>query len=543
MPEKNTSLFVCSSLFVALIFNLLHLPALGEAEPKAQSAEGARSVELKAIVANWLKIPALAHSNVGLELMDVPTGKVLFSYNGNRRFVPASVVKAITCACAYDELGPEFTYKTVLAGEGKLTGDRLHGNLVIVPSQDPTISRADLAVMIKEAVKSQGAIKQIDGKIKFTGILGADGFNPAWLVEDWGRYWMPVTSDLVVDRNITHTEGLPAIYKARNANSMHGALFDSLLSAKYGPSWTYADSGRRNLFVYRSNHPQSPNSVTLAVANPNTFNTVLVEQLLKQNGVKLLNQNIAVGPGDQIYQLAVHSSKPLSTILQTTLHKSDNLYAQQVLRTLGVRTFQTKSEAEKKTAADQGVELDNQGLIAISKWLSQIGVPAQEVLLFDGCGLARKNGISPHALNLVLRHMAGDDATGKYLDLLKANDESDKGRGSYRFKTGTMDTVRAISGILATSGKQNLALTIMVNGHTPSVRNLKIAMSVLINKLRVIKQMGPPDKSIQTATESDPSLDVAEPTRLIIDQQALNAAPKAPVKKSLRKKGRKSRGH
>ncbi|MGD9684332.1 MAG: D-alanyl-D-alanine carboxypeptidase/D-alanyl-D-alanine-endopeptidase [Candidatus Obscuribacterales bacterium] len=524
--RKAPPAFLLLLLLLIALLPALALPSGAEADSAAgEPAE--KSADLDAIVRNWLRIPTLANSHVGLELADTKTGKILYSYNGKRRFVPASVVKAITCACAYDQLGPGFTYTTVLAGEGKIEGDRLKGNLVVVASQDPTLNRADLSELVKNAVHSKG-IKQIDGKIKFSGIIGGDGFNPAWLVEDWGRYWMPVSSDLVVDRNITHTEGLPSIYRSVKANSMHGALFEGLLSARYGPGWVYADRGRRSMFVYRSNHAQSPPSVTLAVANPDTFNTALIEQLLHQYGVKLLNQDIPAGGGDQVYQLAAHSSKPLSGILQTCLHKSDNLYAQQILRTLGAKHL----SGNKTEKADSGLpELDTAGLVAINKWLSTFAVPGQEVLLFDGCGLARKNGASPHALNMVLRHMAGENGNGGYLALLKANDESSRGRGVYRFKTGTMDTVRCIAGILTTSGGQNLALTIMVNDHTPSVRNLRIAMTALINRLRVIKTMGDIPAPIVTAGREDPNLDISANTKVQIDQKAQSAGPPPPQKK------------
>ncbi|MEZ4491617.1 MAG: hypothetical protein R3F51_28935, partial [Cyanobacteriota/Melainabacteria group bacterium] len=112
-----------------------------------------------------------------------------------------------------------------------------------------------------------------------------------------------------------------------------------------------------------------------------------------------------------------------------------------------------------------------------------------------------------------------------YLDLLRVNDESDKGRGSYKFKTGTMDGIRSISGILTTSGNQRLALTIMVNGHTPSIRNLSIAMSSLINQLRVIKNIGVELAPDPVASPQDSAVTENEETNVLVDTAALRAAP------------------
>jgi hypothetical protein len=47
-----------------------------------------------------------------------------------------------------------------------------------------------------------------------------------------------------------------------------------------------------------------------------------------------------------------------------------------------------------------------------------------------------------------------------------------------------MDTVRAISGILVNNFNQTEAVTIMINGHTPSVKELRIALSDLIERLK-----------------------------------------------------------
>jgi hypothetical protein len=46
-----------------------------------------------------------------------------------------------------------------------------------------------------------------------------------------------------------------------------------------------------------------------------------------------------------------------------------------------------------------------------------------------------------------------------------------------------MDSVRSISGIARTSTGQPLAITIIINDHTPSVRELKASMLSLVSKI------------------------------------------------------------
>src|SRR5208283_1710507 len=109
----------------------------------------------------------------------------------------------------------------------------------------------------------------------------------------------------------------------------------------------------------------------------------------------------------------------------------------QMLRTLGLLKPLNKS---LETAT-----LEDRGLARMHAWLAGAGLNEDEVVIFDGCGLSRKNAITPHALNTVLRHMAGTSGNGPYIDLL--THEGEGNARTFRYKTGSMDSVRSICGI------------------------------------------------------------------------------------------------
>jgi D-alanyl-D-alanine carboxypeptidase/D-alanyl-D-alanine-endopeptidase (penicillin-binding protein 4) len=210
------------------------------------------------------------------------------------------------------------------------------------------------------------------------------------------------------------------------------------------------------------------------VANPTDYNTAIVRTLLKNVGIKVGGNNASASGAPIV--LAQDASPPLSKIVQFTLENSDNLYAQQLLRTVGAMpAINGKLE---------NASLEDRGLARLTNWLStSCGVPGNEAILFDGCGLSRKDAVTPHALNCVLRHMGGPSGTGPYLDLLKHDEGNPR---SFRYKTGAMDSVRSITGIGRTSSGQPLAITIIINAHTPSVRELKPAMLSLVAKIEQI---------------------------------------------------------
>jgi len=357
------------------------------------------------------------------------------------------------------------------------------------------------------------------------------GFHQSWLIEDWGRYWMPVSSNLVLDHNLASPAELTDNYRVVDAANTHGSLFNTLLNAPDGPCWLFMDRASHVALTYKPKHPQAPKTPSFAEANPDEYNLALAEIMLKRHQIRVSGREVPLTANDRVYQLAQHESIPLSQIIKTTLHESDNLYAQQLLRTIGLSTIKTETPQPGKAAEKQSsLSLEARGLLAVARWLNKIGVNGQETILFDGCGLCRKDAVSPHALNMVMKYMAGENVDGSYLSLLKSGDD-------YRFKTGTMDAVRAISGVLKTVGGQHLAVTIMVNGHTPSIKNLRIAQAALINQLRSIKSIGQAFPKDPAGSPTDPNVTVSAHENVVLGHSAASRA----AKPAPRKRGAKRR--
>jgi D-alanyl-D-alanine carboxypeptidase/D-alanyl-D-alanine-endopeptidase (penicillin-binding protein 4) len=423
------------------------------------------------IATQWLKRPELQHSLVGLEIMDIASGRVLFSANGNKRFVTASILKVLTTACAYETFGGSYTYKTALQGYGDIRGAKLNGPLVIMPSQDPSFTSDNLRNLLATV---SPRVKVVAGPVLVATVPGGgDHFNTEWLVQDWGQDWMPVSSDLVIDRNIAPARdpgrGLPlAIVGSDNEPS---ALTRSLLQSPWAAAWVVFNKNTNSVTYFR---PDVPVTGDFTVANPTDFNAAVARSLLRQMGVKVEGKQVSLGDGEQPIVFGEWQSKPLSEIIRFTLKESDNLYAQQLLRTLG--TLPPLNRSLEKAS------LEDRGLARLTSWLSGIGVPAGETVIFDGCGLSRKNAVSPHALNLVLRHMSGASGSGPYIDLLIH--EGEGSTRNFRFKTGAMDSVRSISGVLRTATGQPIALTAIINDHNPSVRELRGSLNALISQLQ-----------------------------------------------------------
>jgi D-alanyl-D-alanine carboxypeptidase/D-alanyl-D-alanine-endopeptidase (penicillin-binding protein 4) len=444
---------------------------------------------LEGIIANWLKRPELQNSMIGIEVMELPSGRILYSLNGNKRFVSASTAKVLTTACAYDAFGANFHYSTRLYGTGAESPKKVAGNIVLQPSQDPTLTREDVRQMFVSL--SQKGMNQVEGGLLVGTVNGGgDQWLTGWLTEDWGQEWMPPSSNLAIDRNIA--QGNVVLKGFRNTNlgpeNAFNAASQALLLAGESAAWIECDQPNHELTFYRS--PGMAMGAPLVVANPTSFNTALAVTCASDAGVRFTNRSIK---DKTCYPIVEHQSKPLSLIIQTCLHKSDNFYAQQILRTLGLAKVDSEPEGiardYRETYPIQQSQLEARGLARLGSWLQKIGVPASEFVMFDGCGLSRKDGISPHTLNTVLKHMATPTMNGPYLQLLRRYSPVNKTDAWYACKTGSMDTARSVSGVLETIGGQYCAVTIMVNGHRASVGALKGEIDSLVGILDCIKSI------------------------------------------------------
>lgn len=448
------------------------------------------------IASNWLKIPSLQQSQVGIEIMDLPSGQILFSSNGSRRFTPASTAKVFTTACALDSLGPEFRYRTQLQAVGTIKKDKLAGDLTIVASQDPTFGTKDLHQLLGTLIEKK--IKYIEGRFALSVIPGgSDQFNTGWLAEDWGQNWMPVSSNLVLDRNVAPGKdpgrGMPST--DLSAQQFPPAIFHSLLRSDLAAGWVVYEPGSKSVKVYHSSNATGSTAGDVIVANPESYNLAVAGTILHGLGVRQTAHPISVRSGEEPQLIGEHLSKPVTEIIRECLKDSDNLYAQQLLRTLGFKY--------RSPRASEFSSLEDTGLTRIKDWLSELGVRQGEVVLVDGCGLSRKNLVSPHALNMVHKHMAGKDLNGPYLALLR---QEGSGRSSFRFKTGAMDSVRAVSGVIHSNGGNTMAVTVMVNGHLPQVGAVRSSIYNLTSQL----------ESMQAYTLSGSSPAAAEPKREVV---------------------------
>jgi D-alanyl-D-alanine carboxypeptidase/D-alanyl-D-alanine-endopeptidase (penicillin-binding protein 4) len=144
--------------------------------------------------------PPLDRAHWGIDVVDLQTGKTLFSQNAEQLFLPASNTKLFTTAAALAIAGPDYRFRTTVEAEGRIDGHgRLLGDLAIMGRGDPNISGRALPYALKtqrtpphtqilEEMADQVArsgLKMVDGDL-----IGDDTFYAferyaeGWAVDD-----------------------------------------------------------------------------------------------------------------------------------------------------------------------------------------------------------------------------------------------------------------------------------------------------------------------------------------------------------------------
>jgi serine-type D-Ala-D-Ala carboxypeptidase/endopeptidase (penicillin-binding protein 4) len=130
------------ALGVAFLLLASHLSAVAMASQEKTIAKPTRpKIGLAGQIDAILNQPGMSSAAWGIEALDLESGKVLYSVNPNRLFLPASTTKLLSTAAALALAGPEYRFLTTVETAGTIDSEgRLKGDLVIVGRGDPNIS-------------------------------------------------------------------------------------------------------------------------------------------------------------------------------------------------------------------------------------------------------------------------------------------------------------------------------------------------------------------------------------------------------------------
>lgn len=343
-------------------------------------------------------------ASVAVVVRDLRTGRDIVSQNPYKAMVPASTMKCVTSAAAIAAGLDTARFRTNVFLEGPLTDGILEGNLVIMGSGDPTIESGQFP-------SNSGFMAKIVSRLKEAGVKRIKG-------------------EIIMDQSEFPDNGPCDRWELSDLKYDYGAGLYAL--------------------NYRDNKVGDKSVESPAEA----LGEALESRLLAEGIVVDWGETDTSAAARQL--LLTHESPRGDEILENLMRRSDNLFAEGMLRMLA--PGQSRKVAilrERSLLGAKGIDFD-------------------VVDIYDGSGLSRNNRVTADFLADVLETMATfEGGAVKYVSLFpKVGEEGTVKnlfkkhplRGKLALKSGSMNGVHCYAGYkLDAKGAPTYAVVILVN--------------------------------------------------------------------------------
>ena len=456
--------------------------------------------ELRGRVSGVFESSGLPGATWGAMIVSLDTRDTLFAMAPDSALTPASNLKLLTTAAALQILGPEYRFRTYLLTDGTVAGGVVHGDLVLYGTGDPGISdrlyqrKDDVFRLLVDQLEEMG-IHTVTGDIVgdasfFTGPLRPPGWDP----RDLNDHFTGGVSALSFNENVVSfrvVPGAPGEAPSVTTVPPHSGM-EVVNNAE-----TVSGRARPRLAILRDD-PLAPVRVEgrivagtrdvwrqMTVSAPAHFAATAFGAVLEERGIALQGGLRIVEDADQSILgrqavgapaygkrearvLARHVSLPLGAYLDVINHESNNLFAELVFRSLG------------RTLTGEGSPVASGR--AVRAALSAIGVDLRGLVQQDGSGLSSGSRVSASTFVSMLERMA----EGPYWeDLMASLPEAGQRRGlsrmystaaagNLRAKTGTIEGVSALSGVVRSGEGERLAFSLLVNEARSTTRAKRV---------------------------------------------------------------------
>ncbi len=448
----------------------------GSVRKPQRSAAAQPAASLPEALSQQVAISRRGIPSLAVAVAEVATGQEVFGYQADQPRILASNTKLLTTAAAVDLLGDGFEFRTPLLASGTISDGVLAGDLAVVGSGDPNISGrlydGDSYAVFRtwaQALRARG-ISRVTGDLYLVnGLFEPTHIHPDWPRDQLGRWYEAPVDALSFSDNCILVRVSPG-----NGPGLPGRieLVPDLKIYRVVSNVVTTESRRRHsLIVYRE--PESreirvsgevwarsgPFEAWVTVPEPVDYFGAALRAALEEEGITIAGRSAVAEklPEGSWETLAEHRSD-LATTLSVTNHRSQNFYAESLLKVLGARTH-----GEGSWPA---------GVQAVREFLARQGV-GDGVQLADGSGMSRNNRATPREMTQLLRAMYLHPAGATFVRSLPSSGCAEPGwryrlaqppyRGNVLAKTGTLSDVSTLSGYAKARSGKLYAFSILAN--------------------------------------------------------------------------------
>ncbi len=424
----------------------------------------------------------LNKNNYSIHIEAVNSSYPLVSWKSHTKRSPASVIKLLTTYSALLALGYDYSWETKFYHTGRIKNGVLRGNLIVKASGDPTLKTEDLDSIVSQ-IKDSG-IRRIIGNI----------------VIDRTRFKVPTKNNSGFDKNrYSPYNAMPdammfnerkstvcVSFRGRKAKISKDVPDRSYKvvnklkvingSCRGKRAWPRVSIKESTLtFSGKISRHCSERTVCKVLTKPYLSFYYALRDKMKQKGIKVKGKfKLQKTPKNAPYIFS-HYSKSLEEIISIVAKKSNNLYARQILLTLGSKIY-----------GEPGTPYS--GRRAIERILGRYNLLEKGTTYIDnGSGLSRSSKITAQSLANLLKHgyqnygqrwmntlsIAGIDGT------IKRRFANSSVFGRAWMKTGTIKHVANIAGYVEGVSGQMYVVVVIVNDKYSVKYGRKLANKVI----------------------------------------------------------------
>ena len=390
----------------------------------------------------------------GILAIDAQSGATLYQQNATTAMIPASNMKVVTSAAAVHYLGGDYAFTT----EAGLLGN----DLAVIGGGDPLLGDSKLDVGDPRSLS--GLLAAITDSLRKAGVTSVQDVvvdvsffdnhrvHASWPPEQLNQWYACEVSGLNIYNNcvrVTATrQGSQPVLTMEPANS-YITLVNQLKLISKGSSavGAYRSSVPNKLLVKGKLNQEA--GFDVAIENPQGLFASILRDHLNRSGIAVKGQIIQkyVKHDPSLRKLCALQT-PISDVLARCNKDSLGLAAECMVKTISAENTQGRLNGEWP-----------HGQVLINRYLQSLGVPGEQVVLDDGCGLSRDNRLSATALTAVLRDMYNSPHREMFFHSLAVGGvdgtvykyfRQSPYQGAILGKTGYISGVRSFSGICRT---------------------------------------------------------------------------------------------
>ena len=409
--------------------------------------------------------PELQHADIGLSVRRLVDGVPVFMHQEEQNFVPASTMKWITAVAVAERVGLDHQLTTSLYLQGERKGTLFRGNVILKGGGDPELTAEKLDNWARDFYLNEN-LRRIEGNVVVdTSFFAEEGAAPGWSWDDLSyRYGAP-SSALSLNKNSVKISFRGGKNPRWGAEELKSCFQFSSDVAPLDSVRVERLLGKDTIHASGPIHDKSQKiSTEVSMVSPSSCAQKIFIEGLTRRGVGIEAAPIESQPRELVF---MHHSSPVAQLLETMLKWSQNLYAENLMLLLD-----PASEAKQRKNA----------LPVVAEILQKANVEPKSYRIVDGSGLSRYNLLTPDVLTkltvwlydqpygqdlIEMLPVAGVDGT-----LAKRMKKAPL-KENVRAKTGSMSTIRNLTGLVRSADGQQLAVTIFINGYVgPSSNSL-----------------------------------------------------------------------